>query len=169
MLPMMTREWIEVVAVHVELASRRARGETISDELAASAANTLAVVARQNTELAALIATVVERLGLSPEEELAAWTTVAGQLAPAIAGRLEALSGGPEITKGALAAIAYASAPARAIRELAPAGRLFRFGLVEHIDAVATSWARRTVRANERLLALAMLEGVRRSRSRHRT
>ncbi len=154
----MTREWVEVVALHVDLANRRVRGEMVSEELAAGAAEALRTIAQQTTHQDALIATMVERLGLSAEQELAAWTLVASQLAPAIAGQLEGLSGGPEVTKGALAAIAYASAPARAIRELAPAGRLFRFGLIEHVDAVATSWARRTVRANERLLALAMME-----------
>ena len=166
MLPKLMQEWIAVASLHVDLALRRARSEEdAGGELQARAAGALAAQsARCGAEAGpALVARMAARLGLSVEEELVAWTLAAGQVAPELGGRIDALAGGPEVTIGALAAIAYAREPARAVRELAPEGALFRFGLVESMDdtrAATPAWARRIVRATDALLALALGAGA---------
>jgi hypothetical protein len=158
MLPELTRSWIDLVALQVDLALRRSRSEPVEDAQRRAAANAHEAVSRRTRTVAALVGVLAQRLGLSLEEELAAWTLVAGQLDPSIASRLEALSGRPEVTKGALVAVAYTEQPARAIHELGLEGNLMSFGLVEHADSATTSWARRSVRATERMLAVALLD-----------
>src|SRR5580704_10965254 len=158
MLPELTKSWVDLVALHVDIALRRSRSEPIDESHDRAAAQALDAMSRRTRTVAALVASLAPLLELSTEEELVAWILVASQLDPSVATRLEVLAGGPEITKGSLAAVAYGTHPARAIRELAPTGRLLRYGLVEHVDQSATSWARRTVRATERLLSLALLD-----------
>lgn len=159
MLPQLTKDWIAVASLHVDLALKRMRFEDAGAEVQALAAGALAAQsARCAAAGPALVARMAARLGLSVEEELVAWVLAAGQLAPELAGRIEVLAG-PEVTLGALAAIAYAGEPARAVRELGPEGALFRFGLVESMDdarAATPAWARRTMRATDAMLALAL-------------
>ncbi len=157
MLPELTKYWIDVVGLHVDLALCRARSEAVDEARRHAVANTLEAMSRRTCDVDALVSGLRRRLGLSLEEELVAWTLAATQLEPSIASRLEALSGGPEGTKGALTAIAYTSHPARAVDELGLSGALMRFGLIEHVDHVNVSWARRAVRATDCLLSLALL------------
>ena len=105
------------------------------------------------------MAAAVARLGLSRGQEVALWALVASQLDTQVAHRLEALSGTTDPTLGALAQVAYIDNPAIAIEELGPRGALARFALIESMtDARAPEapFARRTLRAADRVLSLAL-------------
>ena len=101
----------------------------------------------------------VERLELTPEEEMVLWTLVASQLDAQLARRLEALSGGTEPTLGALSKIAYSHVPSRAVSELGPRGKLVHHGILEStVDTRAPQppFAQRTVRLSDRMLSVAL-------------
>jgi hypothetical protein len=152
--------WMRLISVLVEVATRRSRGElpeTSTLDAALSAADEQSTSTRGAN--GPLIGQLPVRLSLSLQEELVVWCLVARQLDPHAAAQLEALSGGTDTTFGALLAVAYAQSASRALAELTPNGRLFRFGLVERTDdprAAEPAWASRTVRATDRLLALAL-------------
>jgi AAA+ superfamily predicted ATPase len=151
--------WKRLVAVHVDLAIRERRSEAIDGEVAAMLGDAVRAQSEATAAAELPISSMARRLGLTLTEELVAWTLVVSQVAPELGPAIEALSGGPEPTVGALAAIAYRGAQGKAVAELSPGGRLARFGLVERNDDVRmpqASWARRTVRASERLLGLAL-------------
>lgn len=138
-IPGPSQAWLDTVSLAVDLAIHHERAHTTLAEpsLEQALAGALADRTLGTSRLA-------HALGLTAEEQLAAWCLIAGQLSTPIATRLEALSGAHEVTLGTLCRIAYASCPARAIAELGSEGRLARSGLVESADdprGSMPSWA----------------------------
>ncbi len=150
---------MRVVALHLELASRRACGEVITDQ--ASQLARIALVEQVEASARTPDGRPLARLGLSVEEELVVWSLVAHQTDIRMASQLEALSSGSEVTIGALARVVYAGEHGDALAGLGDDGPLFKLALVDRIDEAkhAASWARRLVRPNERLLKLLLGSG----------
>lgn len=148
-MPIATQRWIHTVSLHLDCTIAN------SDPTPSVAAFDHAI--SHSDELA--LTRLGVRLQLSREEVLVVWCLVASQLVPQIGTRFEGLSGSVEVSTGAIAAVCYGERPARAISELGMDSKLARYGLVESADdprGPVASWSRRTIRATDRLLALAL-------------
>jgi hypothetical protein len=149
----LVRDWIQLITLRSEYATRG--GEPELERTLDAAALSLS---ERTRGVDAAIGRLRGALQLTATEELVAWCLVAQQLDAHCANAFEQLSSGPEVSFGALRAVVYGPAAARAIEELGSSGRLFRFALVERTDSAEreVAWTRRTVRATDRLLAIAL-------------
>ncbi len=159
------QDWIQHVSLRLDRAMRAIEGGdamTLDQAIDTATKRLSAATSRSALPIGRLRA----RLGLSATEELIAWTLVAQQLDVNVAAKLNALSSGPEVTYGALRDVVYGAFAPLAIDELGPRGRLTRYALVQRSGGgqPEVAWTRRSVRATDRLLSLALgaaeLEGM---------
>ncbi len=157
MLPEICRRWCDVVGLYVEMAVRGFESAPPDATLLRATQLECRDISKATRLERTLIGTFAERLGLTIEEELAAWTLIAAQLVPTLGSRIEALGGAREPTCGAIAAVAFSRDGAQAIRAMSRTGSLIRHGLVELGDE-ALAWTKRPVVVSDRLMSLALLD-----------